>query len=1386
MSKHWRRLLLTTMSLLMVFWSLAPAAGYLTVGATEPRTTTESGLVSKVIGDVRIQILSETLVRIEERAPSGEFEDRATYRIVNRDDWEGADTQITEDGDTVTLATAGYTVVVPANAQDFTGIQILDAAGGLLWEYTEMPTSREYLPSPGDDVDAWAIADSPRMVPAEWGFTPQPEDNTEFTNTNGFDLTNDAPDMFVFLPAGDALQLRKDFISLTGSTEMLPLNAFGAWDSRYYKYTQEEAEEMITLYHDTYKVPLDNLVIDTDWRQSSSGTGYDINTTLFPDMEGFFDYAHENNVHIVFNDHPEPTKRLLWYNNVLNKAEINFRFENLTRLLSMGLDSWWYDRNWWITMQAVDGYTHESLGAAIYADALQAVYPDGRNWIMSAQEGVHHGGLISASDISLHHYSGITWTNDTEGMQETLYRELELAVLLGAEGGMPYVSSDLGAHQTQTTAMSDAEFIKWMQFGALSPIYRPHVTTGVGLGRMPWLKGEEVLNVVRDYVNMRYRLLPVFYNLSHENYETGLPVVRRLDFYYPEYEEASRNDQYLLSEDILVAPSYVKVDSATVPSAWLQTEDGEQGLKVEYFNNSYLGGTAVATDTVDTINFNWGSGSPAGGVNSDNFSARFTGTITIPEGMDVYLMATSDDGSRVYIDDELFVNSWKAQSTTTTTSENTLKGGQTYNIRFEYFDSGEGAVCSMEYLKDTGDEEQTCTRTVWIPEGDWMDVNTGDVITGPRTITVTQPVDETPVFVRMGSVIPLADEALTTAESDWSHLTLDLYPSETQTDTTTLYEDDTETNAYETGAFRTTELTTGFTADGSFRLNIAAAQGSFEGARACESRDWTVRVHLPAGWGELESVKTADGQTLTFTKVESDDTALMFETEGGAKDGTVYLVNFTAAVDAAQTLDFTFAGTETTVTDTETEESTQKVARGELQTVTADVTVTDVPEDVDLTEEGDLDWLYVGAKNRTTVTRKDMDLPLIEFTPNHARTLEWVRNYWTTFSWNDGNTITSNEGVANAIEFTTYDYGAGTTAAPMTLSFTVKAASELRTLSLYLGGNKSTARVELVDEATGEVIKSRDIGTLDSAYYQRVMVTFECPTETELTVRIVRTSEEEASSKDGGLYLAAATLHDGEVAIEPGDEKKTGVVDRTVEVSEEMPEKVNLTEEGTLDWYHGGLSGANVINRKADVEQLVEVRSTQSTLWNFVDYTTQFSWTDGNPTATATDTRTGLQVNSTGNYVEFTVPADENEKVLTLYLGGYMSSGKLQVFDDSSDTAIQEYTFSDMSKSYYRTVRITLSAETEGTLRVRYILMEGNNITFPAATLSEGDGPVLTRQMGDINNDGAVDSKDARLALQHSVEAITLTGEDFQYGDVVTDDAIDSKDARWILQKAVS
>ena len=256
-------------------------------------------------------------------------------------------------------------------------------------------------------------------------------------------------------------------------------------------------------------------------------------------------------------------------------------------ILSLGLDYWWYDRNWSVSLNKVDP------DISVYAFGMYAFqwvtneYLESitdlneyakRALIMGNVDGCLHGKWMYASDISAHKYS-IQWTGDIGTDTTALSQEIYATVFGGAEVGLPYMSSDLGGH---TAAVSNDMYIRWLQYGALSTICRVHCTNVDQIGqdgRMPWLFGETAEEVVHEYVDMRYRLLPLYYSLARENYDTGLPIMRRTDIMYPQYAEASRNDQYMLGDNILIAPLDSAEQLEKVPVTWLQTPDFQPGLK---------------------------------------------------------------------------------------------------------------------------------------------------------------------------------------------------------------------------------------------------------------------------------------------------------------------------------------------------------------------------------------------------------------------------------------------------------------------------------------------------------------------------------------------------------------------------------------------------------------------------------------------------------------------------------------------------------------------------------------------------------------------------------------------------------------------------------------
>jgi len=273
---------------------------------------TEPGVV---IGNVRVQPLSDTLVRLEEKGKRG-FEDRDTFVVVERN-WPFPEFRPISRGNDTALIGSGYEVIVPDRGVSLAGVRILSAAGQAIYECNGRPPDASPLPSPGEMPAVWVMADSPRIVPPEWGATPPPSPTTD--PRSGWCVDNDAPDIYIFIPGkGGYAQLRSDFLKLTGPAPMPPLFTFGLMDSRYHPYTGESTLRIIDTYREK-QIPLDLFVVDTDWRVGASH-GYGVNKKLFPDMKQFLSDAHDRNVKLMFNDHPEPIR-----DSALDPEELQYR-----------------------------------------------------------------------------------------------------------------------------------------------------------------------------------------------------------------------------------------------------------------------------------------------------------------------------------------------------------------------------------------------------------------------------------------------------------------------------------------------------------------------------------------------------------------------------------------------------------------------------------------------------------------------------------------------------------------------------------------------------------------------------------------------------------------------------------------------------------------------------------------------------------------------------------------------------------------------------------------------------------------------------------------------------------------------------------------------------
>lgn len=142
------------------------------------------------------------------------------------------------------------------------------------------------------------------------------------------------------------------------------------------------------------------------------------------------------------------------------------------------------------------------------------------------------------------------WGGDAEsssaGMRATLRGGLSFGV---SAPGM--WSHDVGGFFG--SGLTAALYLRWTQFGALSPLMRAHGLSA----REPWAWDERTLTIARDWIRLRYSLLPYLWQVAHEAQSHGWPMLRPLGLEFPDDPTATAIDgQFFLGNALLVAPVF--------------------------------------------------------------------------------------------------------------------------------------------------------------------------------------------------------------------------------------------------------------------------------------------------------------------------------------------------------------------------------------------------------------------------------------------------------------------------------------------------------------------------------------------------------------------------------------------------------------------------------------------------------------------------------------------------------------------------------------------------------------------------------------------------------------------------------------------------------------
>ncbi|WP_343589838.1 glycoside hydrolase family 31 protein [Flavobacterium sp.] len=143
-----------------------------------------------------------------------------------------------------------------------------------------------------------------------------------------------------------------------------------------------------------------------------------------------------------------------------------------------------------------------------------------------------------------------SWTGDNVATWEHLWIA-NIQVQRLSISGMGFTGSDIGGFAEQPTGEL---YARWIQLGVFHPFCRTHSSGDHG-NQEPWAFDEEVINITRKFVSLRYQLLPYLYTMFWQYIEEGVPMLKPLVYYDQDDTQTHyRNDEFIFGNQILVCP----------------------------------------------------------------------------------------------------------------------------------------------------------------------------------------------------------------------------------------------------------------------------------------------------------------------------------------------------------------------------------------------------------------------------------------------------------------------------------------------------------------------------------------------------------------------------------------------------------------------------------------------------------------------------------------------------------------------------------------------------------------------------------------------------------------------------------------------------------------
>lgn len=424
---------------------------------------------------------------------------------------------------------------------------------------------------------------------------------------------------YYFIHHEKVADIIKSYTWLTGRMEMPPIWSLGYQQCRW-SYTPDTEVLDIAATFRQKKIPADVIYLDIHYMDAykiftwhpenfhnpeellSKLKALDFHTAVIVDPgikveEGY--QAYDEGIaydHFVKYPDGKPWTAQVWpgwchFPDFTNQDTRTWWGEKFMGYVNLGIDGFWNDMNeiatWGQQPPSMIEFNREGEKTTyreaknIYGMQMARSTYEGTKKLMNGRRPMN---ITRAGFAGLQRYTAI-WTGDNQATDEHMLLGVRLVNNLGLSG-VSFTGSDVGGFGGNATPDL---FARWVQIGAFTPFFRGHSAINTASAE-PWVFGEYTERIARNYIQLRYNLLPYVYTNMRESTLTGMPMNRSLAIDYTHDEKVFwwiYENQFMFGPSMLIIPveSTKQITKAYLP----------QGGWYDFYTDEYLMGKQEIT-----------------------------------------------------------------------------------------------------------------------------------------------------------------------------------------------------------------------------------------------------------------------------------------------------------------------------------------------------------------------------------------------------------------------------------------------------------------------------------------------------------------------------------------------------------------------------------------------------------------------------------------------------------------------------------------------------------------------------------------------------------------------------------------------------------------------